>query len=41
MAEIVEEIGAFLARSTGPTEHGPKKKKFGTYFFAQLELKKF
>ena len=39
-AEIAEEIGAFLARGTGPTAHLPKKKKFGTHFFAQSDLKK-
>ena len=37
--EIAEQIGAFLARGTGPTEHRPKKK-IGTYFFAQSDLKK-
>ena len=33
-------IESYMARGNGPTEHRPKKNKFGTNFFAQLDLKK-
>ena len=38
---ICNILSLFLARSTGPTKHWLKKKKFGTYFIAQSEQKKF
>ena len=31
-AEIAGQIGAFLARGTGPTEHRPKKKNWDILF---------
>ena len=41
-AEIAEQIGAFLARGTGSTEHRPKKKKnLGHTFLPNRTYKKF
>ena len=39
-AEIAEQIGAFLARGTGPTEHRPKKKKIWDILFCPIGPKK-
>ena len=40
MAEIAKQIGVFLARGTGPTEHLPKKKKFWDKLFSPIGPKK-